>query len=131
MKETKQIRYRTIIDHGDGGKISDVKEVQAVHEFNFQKESYQFTHPDFGKMRVDVEGNKVYLKHGASNMEMVYDKRHPIVYQTAYGQMQMEVYLKKLDRSNTHLHLVYYLYDHSTILSKCYLMIDEINPILS
>lgn len=131
VKQTKQIKYRTIIDHGNGEKISDTKIVEASYEFNFQKESYQFNHPSFGRMAIEVAGSKVYLKHGSSSLEMIYDKRHPILYQTAFGQMPLDVYLKKLDRSSSHLHIVYYLYDHSTILSKCYLMIDEINPILS
>ena len=39
VKQTKQIKYRTIIDHGNGEKISDTKIVEASYEFNFQKEN--------------------------------------------------------------------------------------------
>ena len=131
MKETINIRYRSIIDHGNLQKVSDQIQVEAVHEATMILESYTFVHPTYGKMVVQIKDGKVYLSYGYTSMEMIFEKKHRILYQTPYGQIELEVYLKKLNHTSDSLHLVYYLYDHQAILSKCYLMIDKINPMLS
>lgn len=125
------MQYRSIIDHLNDQKISDRCEVEVTHECLFSEESYVFTHPQFGNMKVLFKDGKVSLSYGNSSLEMILDKKHPIVYNTIYGPMNMIAYLKKMEKQQHSIHLVYYLYDGSTILSKCYFMLDEINPILS
>lgn len=131
LKETIDIRYKSIIDHGHLEKVTEHYEGKAIHEVTFSEESYSFQHQTYGHMQVQIKDGKVYLKYGGTQMEMVYEKRHRILYKTLYGPLELEVYLKKMTRTNNSLHLVYYLYDNNTLLSKCYLMIDKINLILS
>jgi len=131
LKETIDIRYKSIIDHGNSEKITDRFEGKAIHEVLFNEESYTFMHKQYGRMQIQLKGGKVVLSHGNSKMEMIHERYHSIMYPTPYGEIKLEVYLKKLTRTNQSLHLVYYLYDKTNLLSKCYLMIDEINPILS
>ena len=131
MKEKKIMQYRSIIEHPNNQKISDRCEVEVIHECLFSEETYTFIHKQYGKMEVSFKNGKVNLSYGYSNLEMILNQKHSIVYNTAYGQMNLVVYLKKMNKSNQSVHLVYYLYDGDAILSKCYFMLDEINPILS
>lgn len=131
LKETIQIRYKSIIDHGHNEKVKDVYEGEAVHELSFQEESYFFKHGTFGQMSIKINGGRLELRHGATKMEMVYQTPSTIHYQTPYGTLQLTAHLKKLSRTSSNLQIVYYLYDNQELLSKCYLMIDKINPMLS
>jgi len=130
LKEIVNIRYKSIIAHDDE-KVSDQVEVEATHEFTLLKESYQFIHPNYGKMLVALDGNDVILKHNTASMRLTYLQKKKILYKVMYGEVELIAELKKMNRTNDSIHLVYYLYDNTTLLSKCYLMIDKINPILS
>lgn len=125
------IRYRSIISHESNEKISDQFEIEAQHVFTFSEEKYTFNHVTYGKMEIVIKGNQVVLSHGHTKLPMVHSQRNSILYNTPYGQIPLDVYLKKLDRNNDGLNLVYYLYDGSTILSKCYLVIEKINTMFS
>lgn len=131
LKETKLMQYRMIIEHPNSHKIGDRREVKVDHELLFTEESYVFNHPEYGKMTIILKGEKVFLTYSNSKLEMVYNKKHRILYNTMYGPIEIEVFLKKLDRKASSVHLIYYLYDGDSVLSKCYLMLDEINPIIS
>ena len=125
------MQYRSIIEHPDNQKITDRCEVEVIHECLLTEETYTFIHKQFGKMQVAFKNGKVSLNYGNSNLEMILNKKHTIVYNTAYGQMNLIVHLKKMQKNKQSVHLVYYLYDGNEILSKCYFMLDEINPILA
>ena len=125
------MQYRSIIEHSNSHKISDRQEVEVTREFTFSEETFSFVHPEYGKMKIVMQGSNVLMSYGNTKMEMIYNQKHHILYNTIYGPIEMDVYLKKISRTNSYIHLVYYLYDGDSILSKCYLMLDEINPILS
>lgn len=117
--------------HESNEKITDQFEIEAKHRFAFNEESYSFNHSSYGRMEIVIKGNQIVLSHGSTKLPMTYNEKQKILYNTMYGQIPLDVYLKKLHRTNNSLDIVYYLYDGSTILSKCYLVIEKINPMLS
>lgn len=128
--ETIKIKYRSIIKH-EQETISDQFEIDATHSFIFSEERYSFRHTSYGLMEIVIKGNEVILSHGKTKLPMIHNERKQIMYDTLYGQIPLDVYLKKLERNTNGVNLIYYLYDHSTILSKCYLVIEKINPMIS
>lgn len=130
MKEMVKIRYHSVIKH-DQDKVSDLKEVVAEHEKTFLNEAWTFQHPTHGTMRIVVQGNQVHLSHGRSQMDLILYEKRKILYQVAYGVIEIEAVLKKLERQNQRFAIVYYLYDQTEILSRCYLTIEAINPVSS
>lgn len=130
MKEMVKIRYRSVIDHGND-KISDFFESEAIHEWQISKEVWQINHSTQGMISIELTGNRLCLRHGHSCLKMYLGETRSNEYQTAYGTLWLDAYLKKLEKQRDSLKIVYYLGDHGHIISKCYLTIDVISMNLS
>lgn len=130
MKEMVNIRYKTIISHGEE-KVDDLYEGMAYRELMVGIETWSFKHPQYGQMSIEIRGNEVSLKHGLNDMKLKLNEKNEIAYQTGYGTMILSGLLKKLERKDNHLRIVYYLFDGSEIISQCYLVLDVINTYLS
>ena len=130
MKELAKIRYRSVISHNDE-KVSDVFEGEAMMDWQLAGVLISFKHQQHGQMSIQANCNQLTLKHGTSILNMTLNKKVKNLYALPFGNVEIEAFLRRLDISKEHIAIVYYLYDRTQIISKCYCTIEVINTNVS
>lgn len=124
MEEKIKIRYRSVIKHEDHS-VSDHYEGEAIHQWQLGRESFRFTHQQYGLMEIQIVGNQLILIREQAKMAMQLYKKKVIHYQVPYGVIEMQALLKKLEKKNHKWQIIYDLYDGPHVLSKCYLTLES------